>query len=275
LAVVALSSGGSGYVSNRFIGSGGVTIGGTALVNSNWKGLYVDEWGMAAVCENLEPVFGVTPAPDIVVPIPLISQCGCTDIPQMLQLSHNVGDSENLNSFLSRNGLEMSSLLNISYRRLTESWRGNYHFIGAANGGTTERWDFMFEWGCTNEVYGTSNATLWKLGIYAIRKNEQTGVDFDSRIMVLFDPEPLCTRFNNDGIDLWVQINPFTKRVTVASKNATVESSVFFDGVGLFKSALWRRKPLEIRLRDLGQFGKIPRYDISPIFPKAGELDLT
>jgi len=271
-----IAIGGSAAIPDHVIGTGGMTMGGSAVITSTWKGLYVADGGMEMVCENLEPVFGEGVSVALSSSNNMISQCGATSIPQTLELAQNFNDSDTLTHFMGRNGFNLPSVFEISYHRLTESWRGNYHFVGAASDETSnERWDFLIDFGCTAEVFGTSNAPLWKFGFYIQRKNETSGQDFDTRIVVLFDPEPLASRFNSDGVDLDIRINPFTKRVTVASANATVESFAFFDGIGLFKNKIWKTQPFSFRLKDRASFRKIPRYDILPIFPKAGEFDLT
>ena len=266
---------GVALVPNRIRGSGGVVMGGSAVITSTWQGMYIDEWGMEAVCENLEPVFGIGAAEEFVPSTTVISQCGATRIPQTLESSHNFNDSKTLKHFFDRNGFILPDVFDLSYSRMSESWRANYHYLGKADETTNEQWDFLVEFGCTSEVFGVSNVPLWKFGFYVQRKNTSTGTDFDTRIVTLFDPEPLASRFNADGVDLYVKINPFTKRVTIASGNATLESNSFHDGIGLFTASEWRTKAFEFRLKARAEFSKIPRYDIFPIFPKAGEFDLT
>jgi hypothetical protein len=176
---------------------------------------------------------------------------------------------------LHRNGFTLPSIFDLTYHRLSETWRGNYHFRGRADEATDDRWDFLVEWGCTREAYGLATSPVWKFGFYIVRKNDQTGIDFDTRILVYLDPEPLASRFKNDGINLEVALNPFTKVYTIPSANATIQSSAYYDGVGLFKEKIWRKQPFDFRLSAVGEFGKIPRYDIFPAFPKPGEYDVT
>ncbi len=266
---------GSAAVPNRIQGSGGFTMAGSAVITSTWRGEYVDEWGMEALCENLEPVFGLGAADEFVPSTTVISQCGATRLPQTLEVSHNFNDSKAVKHFFDRNGFVLPNVFDLSYSRMSESWRANYHYLGKADESTNEQWDFLIEFGCTNEVFGVSNLPLWKFGFYVQRKNTSTGTDFDTRIVTMFDPEPLASRFNTDGVDLYIKVNPITKRVTIASGNASLESNSFFDGIGLFSTSEWRVKPFEFRLKARAEFRKIPRYDILPIFPKAGEFDLT
>lgn len=262
-------------LTNRFMGSGGIIMGGSAVIVSTWKGLYVDEWGMDAVCENLEPVFGSGDAPAYVPSSLRISGCGATDMPTTLQVSHNLNDSQVLTNFMYRNGFTLPPIFHLTYHRLTETWRGNYHFRGRADEATNDRWDFLVEWGCTSEAYGLATSPVWKFGFYILRKNDQTGIDFDTRILVYLDPEPLASRFKNDGINLEVALNPFTKIYTIPSANATIQSSAYYDGIGLFKEKIWRKQLFDFKLSAVGEFGKIPRYDIFPAFPKPGEYDVT
>lgn len=259
---------------NRFAGSGGISIGGSADVNSSWKGLYVDDWGFDAVSENLEPVFGVQDAPVFTPAVNTILTCNAT-LPMTLQVSHNLNDSAKLGSFLKRNGYVMPDIYDLTYRRLSETWRGNYHYRGRADETTNERWDIFVDWGCVSDAFGLSNVPVWKVSFYILRQNDQTGQDFDTRIVVYLDPEPLASRFTNDGIDLDIQINTMNKAVTVVSQNATVQSSVFFDNAGVFSNTVWKKQPFQFRLKAIGEFGKIPRYDIFPAFPKPGEYEVT
>lgn len=259
---------------NRFFGSGGMYVGGSAGLRSTWKGLYVDSWGMDAVCENLEPVFGGGTAPLYVAPVTTVVACGA-DMPLTLQSSHNFNNSTVLTNFLHRNGFALPDIFDLTYRRISGTWRGNYHFQGRADETTFDNWDFLVEFGCTSDAYGLATAPVWKFSFSVFRVNQQTGQDYDTRVIVYLDPEPLASRFGNDGIDLNISINPFTKNVTVLSKNATVQSSAFFDGVGLFSTPSWKTTPFTFRLKAIGEFHKIPRYDILPIFPKAGEYAVT
>jgi hypothetical protein len=237
--------------------------------------LYVSDMAMDAACENLEPVFGQGEAPPYVPPSIVISGCGATSLPSTLQVSHNLNDSEVLTNFLHRNGFTLPPILDLTYHRLTETWRGNYHFRGRADESTNEKWDFLVEWGCTSQAYGLSTSPVWKFGFYIMRKNDQTGIDFDTRVLVYLDPEPLASRFKNDGISLEIAVAPFTKVFTVPTANATVQSSAYYDGIGLFKTPIWRKQPFDFKLSAIGEFRKIPRYDIFPAFPKPGEYDVT
>lgn len=275
ISIPAIGSGGvhmgGEALTNRFVGSGGMHIGGSAEVNSSWKGEYIDEAGLEAVCLSFSPTFG-TGNPSTYVPtVSTVNVCGARGIPTNLQVIQNFSGSKLLDKFLSRNGLTFPNVFKLSYKRSSGTWAGNYHYRGAANDVSSEHWSFAVEFGCVSDAYGLAISPVWKFVFNVLRANENTGLNFDTRIVTYFDPEPLATYFNRNGVDLNLSLNPKSKVLNILSSNAVAQEVSLFDGIGLFNPSVWGTKDFQFRLKLVGAFSQTPGYDIFPIFPKPTE----
>jgi hypothetical protein len=250
-------------------------LGGSAVVDSTWKGEYIDEAGWDAVCLDLSPNFGAG-TPTLYVPtVSTVNVCGARGIPTSLQVVQNFSGSKLLDNFLTRNGLTFPNILKISYRRSSGTWHGTYQYRGAANDVSRERWNFFVEFGCVSDAYGLSVSPVWKFDFNVTRVNEQSGLSFDTRILSYFNTEPLSGYFNKNGVDLNLGLNPKTKVLNIISSNAVLQEVTLFDGIGLFSPAAWGTKDFQYRVQLVGTFSQSPSYDIFPVFPKPEEYAVT
>ncbi len=280
--LIVLSTHGSGgihisgsAVINHFRGSGGIHIGGSAHIDSTWKGIFVDHWGWNDVCQDLAPVFGQGTVVPYIPPSNVVTACGATNLPLALQISQNITTSSLFANFLKRNNFTFPTVMNLAYRRVTGTWRGNVHYTGNANDTSNETWDFVVEWGCVADAYGLSISPVWKLSINISRKNNFNAISFDTRVLIYLDTQPLANSFNTNGVDLNVSVNTSNGKVTILSNNATVQESTLFDGIGLFAGSNFPLKQFKFRIQPIGQYAVTPRYNIAPIFPQPGEYSVT
>jgi hypothetical protein len=141
---------------------------------------------------------------------------------------------------------------------------------GDTNTGSLESWRFTFEWACLDQIAGSEYGSFsWKFSMLVVRKNESTGLDFDTRAMVVFPPDLVCSGIQNLGFDFSFSINTMTK--FVSNDLDIVPTSVLLtDNIGLFKSRSFAKTPkFNIRLSKSDVLAVVQRQDIYPIFPQA------
>lgn len=261
----------------EFISSGDICLtGGEAETDTSWQVDFLTTMGMSTVIERVEAVFSGSdtgPALDL-PPDSTGTACGtCDSMPTLLYLHYNLAPNDNiLTNFMHRNGLELPNPLPMHYSSRLQSWVANHHMIGTGdtNMGTLESWRFTFEWACLNEIAGSEfGSPSWKFSMLVVRKNEATGLDYDTRSMTVFPPDQLCSGSQNLGFDFSFSINTATK--FVGNDLEIVPSSVLLtDNIGLFKSKFWTKNPkFNIRLSKSDVATAVQRQDIYPIFPQA------
>lgn len=260
----------------EFISSGDICLtGGEAETDTSWQVDFLTTMGMSTVIERVEAVFSGSdtgPALDL-PPDSTGTACGtCDSMPTLLYLHYNLANDNILTNFMHRNGLELPNPLPMHYSSRLQSWVANHHMIGTGdtNMGTLESWRFTFEWACLNEIAGSEfGSPSWKFSMLVVRKNEATGLDYDTRSMTVFPPDQLCSGSQNLGFDFSFSINTATK--FVGNDLEIVPSSVLLtDNIGLFKSKFWTKNPkFNIRLSKSDVATAVQRQDIYPIFPQA------
>lgn len=256
----------------RFISGGPLVFGGGSEYSSTWQGEFDVEMGMEAYAESEEIIFGVVDAPAIEAPSTVVvTNCGiCTDMPLLLYVHHNLERSGFLNDFLLRNGQEIPQILPMHYSTRHSSWQANYHMrgLGEDNTGSEESWRVIFEWSCVGEIGSLDlGGNAWKFSMLVVRKNLETGVDLDTRILISFPPEEICKK--NSNIDFNFSFSLDTGRLHVTTDlDIVVDVILLNDGIGLFKTKFWRNFPnFRIRLSENKNVGGVERKDIKPIFP--------
>lgn len=172
-----------------------------------------------------------------------ISKCGCLQVPLTIQLTHNIARNNIFANFLARNGLTLSRTVNLNYNSPNDSWQANLHYRGrAADSNTIETWTLVFEVMCTDTVGGISiGRDVWKTAVQVFRRNQTTGVDYETRVVVAILPEEVCGRTENQlnfRVAYDTELN-----VAVVTPNATVYQNTLFDNIGLFKNRSWVQDP--------------------------------
>ncbi len=263
----------------RYIGSGSITLGGTASLGGTWLGEYTASAGATAFIESLEVnYFEGSDFEETLggLSATVATKCSrCTSIPVVLDMSHNLGDAAIFKEFLLRNGYVLPDILKMRYNRRNDAWQSNIHFRGSSNNasGQNESWSILAEWACTDELASQELGNfIWKFSIYVKRKNLTTGMDFDTRVLLAFPAKEICDEAARVGLDFSFAFDTATRYVT-AENNIVVDVRLLYDNIGLFRSDLWLANPeLLINIAEGGGAPDVLRQDIKPIFPKEEEL---
>jgi hypothetical protein len=251
----------------------GVILGGEAPLDGTWRGFLLSSLGVTATIESLEIAYyeqdldGDSTLDDLETTI--ATKCeSCSEIPTILNMSHNLTDTAVLGEFLIRNGLDLEEVMPIRYNRISSSWQGNYHFRGMGDSGALEDWNIVAEWSCVDELGSIDLGNyLWKFSLYIKRKNVLTGMDFDTRILLGFPAKEICDEAARVGMDFSFAFDTQTQFVN-AEHDVVVDVRLLYDNIGLFRSIDWINDPdLLINIAEVGDAQEILRQDIKPIFP--------
>jgi hypothetical protein len=173
-----------------------------------------------------------------------VSQCGCASIPLIIVFQHNMVRDNILAQFLARNGFSMSDTLDLYYNVPNNSWQSNLHYHGlAADANVEEKWDFVFEVQCTDEMGGIEiGRSIWKLSLSIFRENLSTGEDFDTRVVMAVMPDAICP-VESSELEFKVSFDTQSDLASVSPEDAVVYQSTIFDNIGLFKNRSWIAYP--------------------------------
>lgn len=276
-AITSVDGGsGTGQSFFEYISDGGETLtGGEALTSSSWDNDLLTTIGVTTYIQNLEAVFGAgVEGPALELSTQLIgTSCGsCDSMPLVLYLFHNLENESVLLNYMQRNGLELPNPLPMHYSARLQSWVSNFHMTGTSddNFGSQESWRFSFEWACISSFGGDElGSSSWKFSMLVVRKNEFSTIDFDTRALIIFPPEQICSKSQNLGFDFSFKFNTLTKYVSNDS-DIVPNTTLLTDNIGLFKSKFWTKSPnFTIRLSKNNISTAVARQDIYPIFPQA------
>ena len=214
--------------------------------------------------------FGVTSAPDLTIDTGTVTTaCGCGPLPLVLNFKHNFNLGEHLLPFLQRSGNHFPDFTTGTFRAARDSWQRNYHFTGPGNpAGTTEYWNIVFEFSCSDNVGGIDlQAVIWKFSVFFRRRNLNTGEDSDSRLVFTFQTDDVCVTSILRSIDFGFVYD--TQVGTVLTNNgSTADTVVVHDNIGLFSNNLWAKNPdLKINIATSAFAEEVERVDITPLFP--------
>jgi hypothetical protein len=238
---------------------------------SSYLGEFVDNVVSWVTFDSLEVYFAEDPAPELTESIAVVPQaCECELVPIVVEMSHNLEDTNVLGDFIHRNNFVLPRVLTMIYSTVNRSWQANLHYSGwGSENNITEVWDIVFEWSCVNEIASVAlGDEVWKFSMYVKRKKEY-GEDFDTRVLLAFVPLEVCP----PGLNLVFSfaLNTETNEIfdTGSSSNVNIRLNVNFDNIGLFKSPEWLENPeLEIQISQEGIPSQVPRLDISQTIPK-------
>lgn len=262
----------------KYFANGGMILtGGSAESDPSWNSDLVTDIKFTSFIDNEELVFtAVDEGAPIVQPTGTIATaCGtCTSMPNQFYMQHNIVNPSVFYNFLQRNSLTMPNVLPMTYNRKVQMWTSNQHFVGVSDdNANNESWRFSFEFGCPNQIGGESlGKGAIKLSLTVVRKNLTTGIDFDTRLLILFPADDFCASIRNFSDDFVFRLD--TKTNYVLSDGLVVPQSVLlYDKIGMFKSSYWAQNPaLTIRMSRTSEGVKVDRKDISGIFPTAETL---
>jgi hypothetical protein len=259
-------------------GSGTIVISGSAGVKTDDDfGLFTVAGGITTTFEIVDAILGETEGEQLFPDFTLIStRCDCEPLPLILELTQGLNRDNKLQKFLDRNGLSFPRTQNIRYSALHDAWQSATQFTGLGEDTVSqERWSIVFEWACVNELGGVTydDSTFWKFCVFIDRKNLTTGQDFDTRILLTFIPDGVCS--DQFGLDFEFQIDTQTQISEILTQFVTsteAQLHVFFDSIGLFTSKSWQDNPnlvFKVTRLETEQFPG--RLNIQPIIPPVEE----
>ena len=272
-ASAAITSGGTTpttssfeYVSTGLV----VTTGGSATSTSSFAHDYISYAGIKTSLDE-QFLFGLGEAISIVAPDNTIAtSCGtCVAFPLNLYIEDNIENPSILANFLRRNAFELPSVTKVSYSKRTSSWTTSLHYTGISTDNiANELWRIQYEWGCTSEYNGETGAyPLLKFSILITKKNLDTNLSLDTRILVYLPSDSVCNLVRNFAQDLIFQLNVHTGYVSNVG-GILADSVLITDNIGIFKSAYWVYYPnLSIRISGADTTTNVGMVDLYPIFP--------
>jgi hypothetical protein len=264
--------GGGSFVSPswHYAGSGGMSLAGSGLCRSNFYNPVIP-MVMTASVTFVEADFTVEQGTTLVAPLDTVStQCGCNSLPLTLLFQSNFGSTNIFATFLRRNGLTLPTSQPLFYNRLFGMWQQNLHITGLAEDGrTTERWDVLFEWGCSNQLADQDTGqNFWRFQGNFVRRNAVIGQQ-NSRVMVIMDSSGLCADPGSFGVSF--TIDTVSEIVTIQSQ-ASLELQVIYDEIGLFRGT-WTASPvLSITLALVPQTLPFTFVDGTPLLLKTPSI---
>ena len=194
-------------------------------------------------------------------------ECGCTPLPLILKMKHNLNDASIFEDFLFRNNFTFPEEIDLKFIADGNTWRANFHFAGQGDLGCQERWNLIFDWCCTSpdDSILIDAGLIWKFCILIQRTCVDTSEDFDTRLLYTFDIDSICP----SSPDLLVELLIDTQMDGVITTNteSIISDSIFFDDIGLFKNKFWIKNPdLKITISEVDIEPSDPQFDIKPIF---------
>lgn len=193
---------------------------------------------------------------------------GCTSMPSTLHIFHNFANTPDIKNFLNKNIATLPDNFLMRYSKKTKMWMSNYQMLGDGNYGV-EKWSFSFNWNCLNQIAEEYNTPFWRFSAHVNKYFFDSGLDFDTKIHIIFPPDYLCEKIDNFNFDLNFSLNTISEYVKNDFVSIT-EEVVLLDNIGLFKSDLWKSNPLlEIRLSNNTATPLLENLDLTPIIPVA------
>lgn len=276
-ALAAITAGGTTPTTSNFVYvslGGSTTFAGSANVTSTWNNSLLVKMQMKIFMTLEEAFFGDNAnVPAIVAPTGVVlTNCNlCTALPTNLYIHHNLNNEGLLSGFLKRNGFVFSEYLPLLYSNRLVSWVSQQHYTGvSSNNQTDEYWRFTFEFSCVDEVAAEpTDSFVIKLAISILRKSLLTVEDSETKIVVVFPSADLCGAVRNFRDDLQFSLNTQTGFITITPA-MTPQTSVLYDGIGLFKSKYWSANPnLKLRISTSSTFATVAREDLTFILPNS------
>lgn len=195
--------------------------------------------------------------------------CDCGPYLLLVNLIHNLNDCDKLKFFLDKNGFILPSLINLAYNNRTYAWQSNFHFKGYGESDSLETWDFVFEWGCTDEIGMITVDKIWKFGIYIKQRIISTNERFDTKILLAINPIDAC---NNGQLRCSFALNTELETIntTTSDLNINANLNVCYDNIGIFGAPSWLKDPvLDISVYQQGSPQGQSTFSINPILPES------
>jgi len=192
--------------------------------------------------------------------------CGlCDAMPMVLHLNHNLSKTGELVDYLQRNGQSLPSSIPMHYNSKLKSWLGHYHLfgIGENNNNGQEKWNFSFSWSCDNNL----GDSYWKFSSLITKTDLSEGTDYDTRLIIKFPPDQICSYSQNFSFNFTFNVNTFTKFVD-NNFDLALNEIVLYDKIGMFKTKNWMKDPVLRMIVSKSSKTVDSQYkDITPILP--------
>ena len=218
------------------------------------------------VLSEINAVFGAVDVGTTLVPVDtILTACGsgCLDLPLVIDMNHNLVQSNKLSQFLFRNNFIMDSVIALHYNKPNDCWQANLHFNGTGNSGNLEAWNIVFEFACSSFVSGVElGQPMLRFGVSIVQKDLVTGVDFDTRVLSIFDPLSVCQK----DAELIFKLTIDSKLVTtIVLPESTVQDTIVHDNIGLFKTGFWFENPdILFNISEVGTELPTRRINVTP-----------
>lgn len=177
-----------------------------------------------------------------------VSVCGCALNNLVLRLNQNIANSGVLNEFLKRNNLKIDSILDLRYKKSTNSWCYSQHLNGRGpDGKSSEHWYVTFDLTCTNNIANQNYSNpYFKFNMFVRRQNSTQKISEETKLSVNINVMDICV---NKSILTSIQYNSFNEKFIV--DDLENQSGKFYDQIGLFKNTYWNNKKdfSKVRLR--------------------------
>lgn len=277
-ASASITSGGTTPTTSSFAyASTGLLVqtGGSALASSSLQVDYLTYAGITTFLQQ-EVLFGLGVSTSTIAPVNnlIATACGtCNAFPSQLYLQTNLENANIFSKFLQRNNLDFSKVMPLFYNGRLESWLAFQHFVGLSEDNVTnETWRFQFEWGCTNNFGDSTGFPILKFSMLVTRKILESGLSMDTRMVIIFTTDSVCSAIRNFKQDLLFNLNVKTKYVT--SIIGVMASNVLLtDKIGIFGSTYWQSNPnLGVRISSQNTILATELKDISFIVPQDPSL---
>jgi hypothetical protein len=256
-----------------FAVTGGIVLGGE--MGGSWSGPVFNyaNGGLAEVL-NFEVQFpdiesGTLESSEDTVQV----DCGCGELPLVLNFSHNLAINNVLSDFLDRNGLALDTELTLQYQG--SSWIKHFHYTGFGAQSSSEQWSIVFEWGCVDTVGGEEQGVdRWQFSMLVRRSDLIRDLDYSTRYLVTIPASQVLSPCV-DGNMLSIAITLDTSTGIVTIPDGFVDITRLSDSVGLFKNKYWTLNPnFVVNIKQTAIDEAVPTYDIKPIFPTSPQDEL-
>ena len=212
--------------------------------------------------DEIQILFSDVPLDTTPFPSDTVDACGCADLPLVIDLKNNIAQNNKLSRFLTRNNLRFPTSFPMRYSEVSDSWQSNFHYRGKSSTGEgLETWNMTFEVVCTSTIGGsTLGKSFFSFGMYL--SQIVGGADFDTRILVSFDPLQICS-LSRDMI-FKISVDSLFKTSTI-DPEATVQNTVFYDNIGMFKTKFWSENPTVVfDVSEVGTPRPVRRINLTP-----------
>jgi hypothetical protein len=224
----------------HWVSTGSITMGGAIGITTYDP--YEQFIGISSEILDFKVNFAADEVEEAEEVVGTVDACGCIGLPLSLTFNHNMATNNKFSQFLLLNNITLPSILTMRYNNVNDLWQYNAHYRGQAlNRLAMETWNLNFGLQCTSMIGSTPiGLSIWKLTMQLRERNLTTNEDFDTKIVVGFLPDQVCSA----GKDFKFKLTLDTvTQDSVISPASTIYQSLLYDNIGLFKEPYWLANP--------------------------------